>query len=90
MSSTQTSSETTMVGHLLQSGWKLHLSAGGDHAIYKTTKSGSVTKVDSLKVSADCVLELQQSGRLQKQRQFTVGHKKTTVFEWDNRPARQP
>lgn len=79
-----------MVGHLMESGWKLHLSADGDHAIYKTTTSGNVTKVDSLKVSADCVLELQQAGRLRKTRQFTVSHKTTTVFEWDDRPARQP
>ena len=79
-----------MVGYLLQSGWKLHLSADGDHAIYKTTKSGSVTKVDSLRVSTNCVLELQQAGRLRKQRQFTVGHKTTTVLEWDDRPEREP
>ena len=76
------SAEATMVGYLLEVGWELHLSAKPEdgHTLYKSTKSGAVTRVEKCAVSADAVLELQQAGRLRKKRQFTVNHKKTTVF----------
>ena len=71
-----------MVGYLLEVGWELHLSAKPEdgHAIFKSTKSEAVTRVEKCEVSADAVLELQQAGRLLKKRQFTVNHRKTTVF----------
>lgn len=76
------SSEATMAAYLMESGWKLHLSANpkDGHKIFKCETAGSKTTVRSCDISADAVLELQQSGRLKRERQFTVGHKKTTVF----------
>lgn len=82
MSLSPMSSESTMVGYLMEVGWMLHLSSDAKHghAIFKSTKVGRTTTVDKIPVSADCVLELQQTGRLKKVREFTVNHQKTTVF----------
>lgn len=73
------SHESILVGYLLESGWKLHLSSEGDHAIFKRTTDG--TKVDRCEVSADAVLELHQSGRLRKQYQLVCNGVTTTVFD---------
>lgn len=76
------SSEAAMASYLLNSGWKLHLSADPQdgHKLFKCTKRGNTTSVEQCDISADAVIELQQSGRLKRERQFTVGHKKKTVF----------
>ena len=80
MTEVKLSSEAMMVGYLMEVGWELHVSSDQEHGIYKQTKVGRVTRVDSVSVSVDCIMELQQAGMLKKLKQFVVNHKKTTVY----------
>lgn len=78
------SSEATMIGYLLEVGWKLHVSSNTvkGHAIFKQERQGEFTTVvKKCDVSVDAVLELQRSGKLKKVKQFTVNHETTAVYE---------
>ncbi len=69
--------ETTMALYLLEVGWELHVPK---NTLFKQTTNGMTTTVEQCQLSADTVIELQQTGRLKKKRQFTVNHKKTVVY----------
>ena len=77
----ESSTEATLVGYLMDAGWELHLVSditGG--VLVKITLTGEVTRVETCKVSPDAVIDLHQAGKLQKKKTFFIRNTKTTVF----------
>lgn len=82
MGNSKSSSTAIMASHLIAAGWELHLNSNPEKSpsIWKASRQGDATTVESCALTIDDVIDLHQGGSIEKHRSFEVGNETVTVF----------